>query len=498
MSDGMRTASPFIEQVATICDQASTNLPDPALAAEAAALGARLGGPLRVAIAGRVKAGKSTLLNALVGERLAPTDAGECTRIVTWYERGLSPDVGLRRTDGTRTPARYSRDEGRLDVGLDGIDPESVTRIEVAWPSPALGDLTLIDTPGLASINAETSLRTEQFLGGDDEHASEADAVIYLMRHVHQRDVRFLDAFLDRSVAGTSPINAIGVLSRADEIGAGRLDALDSAALIAERYRTSGDLSGLCGTVVPVAGLLAETGETWREDEMAALRTLTAERPEVLEPLLVTADRFRDPTSTRLTAEVRTALLSRLGMFGVRFAVATLTAEPNISTDALADRLVAVSGVGPLRDLLRDQFLPRARVLQARAGLVGLRSLATRSQASSPPHADWLRECVDRIEASAHELEELRALHLAGSGATGLRADEVDDVRRVVLATTAAARCGLAEGAPSAEVVRRALEDVSRWRTRGSDPLANPAMTEVCEAMARMFEAIYAANAAHA
>ena len=42
--------------------------------------------PLRVAIAGKVKAGKSTLLNALVGEEIAPTDAGECTRVVTWYQ----------------------------------------------------------------------------------------------------------------------------------------------------------------------------------------------------------------------------------------------------------------------------------------------------------------------------------------------------------------------------------------------------------------------------
>ena len=49
----------------------------------------RLDEPLRVAIAGRVKAGKSTLLNALIGERLAATDAGECTRIVTWYRHGL-------------------------------------------------------------------------------------------------------------------------------------------------------------------------------------------------------------------------------------------------------------------------------------------------------------------------------------------------------------------------------------------------------------------------
>src|SRR5690606_18296035 len=44
----------------------------------------RLDGPLVVAIAGRVKAGKSTLLNALVGRAVAATDAGECTRVVTW------------------------------------------------------------------------------------------------------------------------------------------------------------------------------------------------------------------------------------------------------------------------------------------------------------------------------------------------------------------------------------------------------------------------------
>jgi predicted GTPase len=60
----------------------------------------RLDDPLRVAIAGRVKAGKSTLLNALVGEELAPTDAGECTKIVTWYRDGVTYQVLLRAPPG--------------------------------------------------------------------------------------------------------------------------------------------------------------------------------------------------------------------------------------------------------------------------------------------------------------------------------------------------------------------------------------------------------------
>ncbi|MDN5750703.1 MAG: dynamin family protein, partial [Pseudonocardia sp.] len=55
-----------------------THRDDPRTAQWLQAQLARLDEPLRVAIAGKVKAGKSTLLNALVGEQVAPTDAGEC------------------------------------------------------------------------------------------------------------------------------------------------------------------------------------------------------------------------------------------------------------------------------------------------------------------------------------------------------------------------------------------------------------------------------------
>ena len=53
---------------------------------------------------------------------------------------------------------------------------------------------TLIDTPGLASLSTASS-RTLGFLSSDDERPTEADAVVYLLRHVHASDLRFLEAF---------------------------------------------------------------------------------------------------------------------------------------------------------------------------------------------------------------------------------------------------------------------------------------------------------------
>src|SRR5512138_3921251 len=94
--------------------------------ARLATLRARLDEPLRVAIAGRVKSGKSTLLNALVGERLAPTDEGECTRIVTWYRDGHTYEVLARPQSGAPRQLRFSREDDAIQVDLGGLTPEEV------------------------------------------------------------------------------------------------------------------------------------------------------------------------------------------------------------------------------------------------------------------------------------------------------------------------------------------------------------------------------------
>ena len=227
------------EQVLAVARNLSAVAPNAQVKAQAQAVIDRLSGPLRVAIAGRVKAGKSTLLNALVGERLAPTDAGECTKIVSRYSRGAGyevtamsggeealAEVTASMRDRRVEPLAFTRSNGTLDIKLGALREADIATIDVSWPTSSLETITLIDTPGLASLNDENSRRTREFLEFDENKPSDADAVIYLMRHAHRSDVAFLDAFMDRSVTAASPVNAVAVLSRADEIGAGRLDAM--------------------------------------------------------------------------------------------------------------------------------------------------------------------------------------------------------------------------------------------------------------------------------
>ena len=194
---------PLTAAVGDLLRAAAAQATGPQPHAQLQELSARLTGPLRVAIAGKIKAGKSTLLNALLGEELAPTDAGECTKIVTWYRKGDDPEVLLYPRSGAQEVAYFARDQGALDIELGGREPSDVDRLVVSWPTSRLTEITLIDTPGIASISTDLSARTLRVLTPEDDRPPVVDAVLYLLRHTHASDVRFLESFHDDDLAPT-------------------------------------------------------------------------------------------------------------------------------------------------------------------------------------------------------------------------------------------------------------------------------------------------------
>lgn len=484
----MTNATP-IQVAGLVADAIEVYRDDPAARAVLRGYAERLHQPLRIAIAGMVKAGKSTLLNAIIGEEIAPSDTGECTKIVTWYRYSDTPRVTLFPVAGEPRGLAVKRVDGRLSFDIGHTKAEDVKRLVVDWPVQSLREVTLIDTPGIASLSEDVSARTTDFLTPEGT-ASEADAIVYVMRHLHAADLGFLSSFRDAVAGDSGTVNAIGVLSRADEIGAGRIDSLISARDIAERYRRDESLRELVLGVLPMAGLLAQSARTLRQAEFAALAEVAALGRDERERLMISADRFTRDANLALSPEVRSALLARFGMFGIRMA-SSLIRNGFTEPTKLAHELARRSGLGDLTRQLGSLFQARAEQLKARAALVGVQKLVRER-----PHAGTaaLITSIERILANAHEYRELQVLATARTRGLPLTRELADDAERLVggRGLSATDRLGLQPGASAEQVRSEALARVHRWRVLAESPLIDRAGAKVCRVVERSCEAILA------
>ena len=126
--------------------------------------------------------GKSTLVNALLQAPVAPTGDRETTKVVTRFEAGDFERVELMLRDGSKRQA-FLTPAGVLPPAYP-VSSEQIREVRVLLPyAPILNRITLIDTPGLESLNEATSNRTNESLFSRDSRAAiaDADALVYLM-----------------------------------------------------------------------------------------------------------------------------------------------------------------------------------------------------------------------------------------------------------------------------------------------------------------------------
>jgi replication fork clamp-binding protein CrfC len=462
-------------------------------------IGRRLNEPIRIALAGTLKAGKSTLVNALVGEDIAPTDATEATRIVTWFRHGPTPKVTANHRGGRRSNVPITRataggsGERGLTFDFASLDPVDVVDLDVEWPAAELINTTIIDTPGTSSLSRDVSERTLRLLIPEDG-VPRVDAVVFLMRTLNAADIALLKQIGELVGGSAGALGVIGVASRADEIGAGRIDAMLSAKDVATRFTAEMDKTGICQAVVPVSGLLALTARTLRQSEFVALEKLAGVDAAELAKAMLSVDRFvRDDSALPVDAATRAALLDRFGMFGLRISIAVLRAGVSDSV-ALADELLERSGLIALRDVIDQQFAQRSDLLKAHTALLALRQFVQVNPIYATPH---ILTDIDPLLADTHAFEELRLLSQLHSRATTLNSDEMASLRRIIggSGTDAASRLGLQPDEPY-DGPRAAFAAAQRWRRRADHPLNDPFTTRACRAAVRSAEALVAEYAA--
>ena len=446
---------------------------DPATADRLQAAADRLHDPLRIALIGRAKAGKSTLLNALVGDLVAPTDAAECTLVPTEYHDGLTYRAWKVGEDGDVSGARFLRDDDGAHIELGDTPVEEVVRLLVEFPSSLLRDLTLVDTPGIGSVREQVSQRTVDFTSAAE--LAPADAVVYLLRNWHAVDSDFLLGFHDRVGLEVPPVNAVAVLSRADEVGGGDPDALEQAGRLARSLAEDPTLRSLVAKVLPVAGLLAQSAVTLTEATYRTLATVASLGEADVTAALLSVDRF--VAANRLStvpAADRQRLLSTLGLYGVRRAIEAIRVGRVTGAQALSKELTRASGLDELHTVIFGQFAARATLIKAAQVLDIIEGALDSGQMRADP---GLLEQLERIRVNGHAVVELRALNeVLCSPGLAMGPTRRSDIARALGSegVDARTRVGLPASAADDELVDRLRLETRRWQALATSTVSLP------------------------
>ena len=502
----------------------------------------RLGQPMRLAVVGQIKRGKSTLVNALLGEDIAATGQLELTFTVSEFRHDEYQAIFVRYKDGTS--------EGPLPraflAGLTVRDPamidqlRKIRKVEFAMPNDLLRTFRLIDTPGLGSVHMVDAQNTLDFLGVSDAFAEqadrskmrktmsamdrtahdvhedsiremdEADAVLYLFsRGLHESDYTTVAQFLGPAGGSMTPLRAFAVLSRCDEYWPPdrdlpgnpdpfTYDPMAAGRKIAERYLAELGIRRLFFTVLPVAGLVGIGARLLTEKEYCWLDDLRTVEPEVLVRRLRDISRFatEDPLpDVTLPVAMRRRLIDLLGGWGIYLACGYL--RDRLGADEIRDRLVVDSGVSRMRELIIGHFGNRASVIKLDHGIQDItqeigRCWLTMQQADRqiPEAVDIIAGRIEQLRISDHDVAELSTLSALYNEELDLTKEEKAELLAVTgeNGLTCAARLGLAEDTPLQQLAAAAERLAEKWAVREQDPTLNRATLRAARTIRRSYD----------
>jgi len=395
-----------------------------------------------VAIVGQMRVGKSTLLNALIGDDIAPTGVTETTATVNWFRHATAIQCDHFRVHWTNGDvedvplsevSRWigSEENARRTQSLDFFAETDFLRIA-----------NVVDTPGIRSVIGSHEDATQGFLAEKLEqdtllYGGRADAVVYAINPVgRESDRDHLRLFGERTrLPGATAVNSIAVVQKWEHL---RPDPLTEVVAKCERLRAQ--LEGKVSDIIPTSGLLARLVDTVPCDTWESLVHLASgSNAEAIERIIKSDRLFcRDVDGIALPPPQREAIKKAIPWNVLPFCIKIAGAPANDSGQKLQQAVGDASGIIRLKNVLRERFFARSQLIkastvlakawepcqaallrlsQAQQDIEGLQShgksaavALSRSQAPTETTAvieTYIKESVDRLDEDAGRLAQI-------------------------------------------------------------------------------------------
>lgn len=460
---------------------------------------------MRVAIVGPIKAGKSTVMNALLRECAVPMGPVEKTFNVNEFKYGAIPGILVHFKNRNKPSEHLSYQRlAELTERGEGEFLRSIAYIEVTHPSAILKILRLIDTPGLWSYYDTDSRNTLERIGLDpedlsrrtQEEATRADAVLYLFEQgISAQDHAVMNKFLGSAGQSVTPINAIGVFTKIDTLWPAIEEPLEKAREMAREFINDRRVRAVFYQVYPIAGQLALGAHTLTDEEFLHLIELARTPWERLNGYLKKSyERIacKEAPEVPLAPALRRALLERLDRYGVWLACRLIQQQSITEKAELTARLLEYTGFNELLNTVTRHFGNRSYLIKLGPILQTIKSECVRARALAERFADETLGKCEQIEADEAGLRELDVLRSYYHTTLALSEGEVEWLLQATgeYGHSLRQRLGLVADASIDTIATVAAERVSHWRRKEDNLLGSREERLAAATLARCYERI--------
>lgn len=474
----------------------------------------RLNKPLRVAVVGIMKAGKSTFMNALMGVDILCTGDLETTYTVCWFRYGREPKLTICFRDGGKQEAPLSDLEKWSVRAYEKENPRinDVKYLIIYYPSEVLRTMEFIDTPGLDSVYGTDAQNTLDFLSiqGSEEtiyEAGMADAVIYAFnRSASGFDADILQAFQKGGMGPASPINSVGILTKADATGIWDIfeeeRPVEAAAAVASSVMKNEGIKRLLFTAIPVCAKVCEGYAQLKEADWEAMRQIARTDIEELRELLSDAREFSQSSEEMYAAlgsrDVRKRFMTLVGQYGILEITSLLRAGK--SPEEIGTILQEVCGVENVRDLLLRHFGNRTFLIKTQYIFNCLRGMIR--QIKKKPEISiqlqgicgQLSDHIDGLMTSVQTLKELKVLQMYYNGQLQFfDKEEEQDFLRITgeYGRSVEARLGITDCRTVVELADIARQKVAFWNEKANGFMLPGTYIDAASILARSYEQMF-------